>query len=99
MTPGTVKAKLHNNRYDKTLCDNEQTICRVFKACRSLVTDCCAKIRRYESSAYNLKAAFNLCLSPPQWPVRVVGRLGRGKNESTRETMVRGKGRTKREIS
>ena len=26
MTPGTVKAKLHNNRYDKKLCDNEQTI-------------------------------------------------------------------------
>ena len=51
----------------------------IFKACRSHVSDCCAKIRRCELSAYNLKAAFSLCLSPPQRPLRVVGRLGRGK--------------------
>ena len=64
----------------------------IFKACRSQVTDCYAKIRRCELSAYNLKAAFNLCLSPPQRPLRVVGRLGRGKKRKRVGDDGKGKG-------
>ena len=64
----------------------------LLKGCRSLVTDCCAQIRRCESSTKNLKAAFNLCLSPVQRPVRVVGRLGRGQKRKRAGDDGKGKG-------
>ena len=38
------------------------------------------------------KAAFNLCLSPPQRPLRVVGRLGRGKTRKRAGDDGKGKG-------
>ena len=69
----------------------------IFKACRSQVTDCCAKIRRCELSAYNLKAAFNLSLSSPQRPLRVVGRLGRGKKGKRAGDDGKGKGSHEKE--